>query len=82
MGMGAARYADQWWSIPERGVFMAVGFHRKILLMMPRHGIAAAFTGCKHWAFAPRMDLLDRAAKTPSAVSTSVTSPAGTAAAR
>lgn len=37
----------------------AVGFHRQILLVMPRHGIAAAFTGRKHWAFAPRMDLLD-----------------------
>ena len=80
-GLGAARYADQWWSMLERGVFMAVGFHRQILLVMPRHGIAAAFTRRKHWAFAPRMDLLDPAAKTPSAVSTSVASPAGTSAA-
>lgn len=82
MGLGSARYADQWWSMPERGVFMAVGFHRQILLVMPRHGIAAAFTGRKHWAFAPWMDLLDRAAQTPSAVSTSVASPTGTAAER
>ena len=81
-GLGAARYTDQLWSMMERGVFMAVGFHRQILLVMPRHGIAAAFTGRKQWAFAPWMDLLDRAAKTPSAVSTSVASPAGTAAAR
>ena len=63
MGMGPARYADQWWSVPERGVFMAVGFNRQILLVMPRHGIAAAFTGRKHWAFAPWMDLLDRLVK-------------------
>jgi hypothetical protein len=60
---------------------MAVGFHQKILLVMPRHGIAAAVTGRKHWTFAPWMDLLELAAKTPSAVSTSVASPAGTAAA-
>lgn len=63
MGMGPARYADQWWSVPERGVFMAVGFNRQILLVLPRHGIAAAFTGRKHWAFAPWMDLLDRLVK-------------------
>ena len=61
---------------------MAVGFQRQILLVMSRHGIAAAFTGRKQWAFAPWMDLLELAAKTPSAVSTSVASPAGTAAAR
>lgn len=54
-GLGAARHADQWWSMLERGVFMAVGFHRQILLVMPRHGIAAAVTGRKHWAFAPWM---------------------------
>lgn len=59
MGMGAAHYADQLWSMLERGVFMAVGFHRQILLVMPRYGIAAAFPGRKHWAFAPWMDLLD-----------------------
>lgn len=82
VGMGAAHYADQLWSMLERGVFMAVGFHRQILLVMPRYGIAAAFPGRKHWAFAPWMDLLELAAKTPSAVSTSVASPAGTAAAR
>lgn len=58
-----ARYADQWWSVPERGVFMAVGFNRQILLVLPRHGIAAAFTGRKHWAFAPWIDLLDRLVK-------------------
>ena len=58
-GLGAARYADQLWCMLERGVFMAVGFHRQILLVMPRYGIAAAFPGRKHWAFAPRMDLLD-----------------------
>lgn len=68
MGMGAAHYADQLWSMLERGVFMAVGFHRQILLVMPRYGIAAAFPGRKHWAFAPWMDLLELAAKTPSAV--------------
>lgn len=65
MGMGSAKYADQWWSVPERGVFMAVGFNRQILLVMPRHGIAAAFTGRKHWPFGPWMDLLDRAAAGP-----------------
>ena len=63
MGMGSARYADQWWSVPERDVFMAVGFHRQILLVMPRSGIAAAFTGRKHWDFAPWMDLLGRLTK-------------------
>lgn len=63
MGMEPARYADQWWSVPERGAFMAVGFHRQILLVMPRHGIAAAFTGRKHWELATWLDLLDRLVK-------------------
>lgn len=80
-GLAAARYAEQWWSMPERGG-TAVGFHRQILLVMSRHGIAAAFTGRKHWAFAPRMDLLDRAAKTPSAVFNQRCQPGRTAAAR
>lgn len=65
MGMGPIQYADQWWSVPERGVFMAVGFNRQILLVMPRHGIAAAFTGRRHWSFGPWMDLLDRAVALP-----------------
>ena len=55
------RYADQWWSLPERDAYMAVGFFRQIILVMPRTGVVAAMTGRKHWSFPA---LLDRVAAT------------------
>lgn len=55
------RYADQWWSLPARDAFMAVGLFRQIILVMPKTGVVAAMTGRQHWAFPA---LLDRVAAT------------------
>lgn len=38
------RYANLFWSIPPRDVFMAVGFHRQLIVMMPSLDIVAVIT--------------------------------------
>ena len=53
MGKGSARYADQWWSMLERGVFMAVGFHRQILLVMPSTVLRQRLPGASNGPLRP-----------------------------
>jgi len=46
MGLGPElRYGNLFWSIPSTDVFMAVGFHRQLIVMMPALDIVAVFTG-------------------------------------
>lgn len=62
------RYGDQWWTIPERKVYMAVGFNRQIILVMPGEGVVAAMTGRKHYAFAQMLELVAQAVKSDQAL--------------
>ncbi|MGJ4887836.1 serine hydrolase domain-containing protein [Bradyrhizobium sp. HKCCYLRH3099] len=38
------RYANQFWSLPEQQVFMSVGYHCQIIMMLPRSDIVAVMT--------------------------------------
>ncbi|MBC5765213.1 serine hydrolase domain-containing protein [Ramlibacter albus] len=57
------KYADYWWSLPARGAYMAVGFNRQVILVMPKLGVVAAFTGREHWRFEDVIAHIERAAK-------------------
>jgi CubicO group peptidase (beta-lactamase class C family) len=57
------RYGDQWWSLPERKAYMAVGFNRQIIVVMPETGVVAAMTGRKNYSFAQMLNRLERAVK-------------------
>ena len=36
-------YGNLWWSLPERGAFMARGRHSQIILVLPKLGCGSAF---------------------------------------
>jgi CubicO group peptidase (beta-lactamase class C family) len=62
MGMGttpAFRYANGWWSIPERNVFMAVGYHRQLIMVLPKLDMVVVTTGRTHYRFDALIDLIE-----------------------
>jgi CubicO group peptidase (beta-lactamase class C family) len=38
-------YANLWWSLPEKGAYMALGRHSQIILVIPKLDIVAVMTG-------------------------------------
>jgi CubicO group peptidase (beta-lactamase class C family) len=44
------RYANLFWSIPGKDAFMAVGFDRQLIVVLPKLDIVAAFTGAKRYS--------------------------------
>jgi CubicO group peptidase (beta-lactamase class C family) len=44
------RYGNLFWSVPGRNVFMAVGFDRQLIVMLPKLDIVAAFTGANRYS--------------------------------
>src|SRR5260370_41610412 len=52
MGFPGLRYANLFWSMPERDVFAAVGFHRQLIIVLPKLDVVAVFTGAMRFAYA------------------------------
>jgi CubicO group peptidase (beta-lactamase class C family) len=50
MGSPGLRYANLFWSIPDKDAFMSVGFDRQLITVMPGLDIAAVFTGAKRYS--------------------------------
>jgi len=44
------RYANFFWSIPKRDVFMAVGFHHQLIVMMPRLDLVAVIASALRYS--------------------------------
>jgi len=42
------RYANLFWAMPDKDVYMAVGYHRQIIMIMPNLDIVAVMTGSSH----------------------------------
>jgi hypothetical protein len=38
-------YGNLWWSLPEKGGYMALGRHSQTILVLPKHDIVAVMTG-------------------------------------
>lgn len=62
------RYGDQWWTIPARKAYMAVGYHMQIILVLPQTGVVVALTGRKSYPVDQMIDLVDGAVKSDKAV--------------
>jgi CubicO group peptidase (beta-lactamase class C family) len=66
MGFGtvpAFRYANGWWSIPDKHAYMAVGFLRQLIIVLPAVDVVAVVTGRRHYPFLPLIDRIVAAAK-------------------
>lgn len=70
------RYADQWWAHSGRRMYMAVGYNRQIILVMPEEGVVAAMTGRKNYSFSQLLELMAQTVKSGSALAPN---PEGTA---
>ena len=44
------RYANLFWSIPGEDAFMAVGFDRQLIVVLPKLDVVAAFTGARRYS--------------------------------
>jgi Beta-lactamase class C and other penicillin binding proteins len=62
------RYANGWWTIPDKHAYMAVGFLRQLIIVLPDVDMVAVVTGRKHYPFVPLIDRLTGAAKSDSAL--------------
>ena len=52
-------YANLWWSLPDRGAFMARGRHSQIILVLPKLDVVAVITGALKDGYVPTTDLID-----------------------
>jgi len=42
---GGLHYANLWWSVPEKGAFMALGRHSQMIIVLPKLDVVAVMTG-------------------------------------
>lgn len=66
MGFGSApafRYAKGWWTIPEKHAYMAVGFNRQLIIVLPEIDVVAVVTGRRHYPPATLIDLIAASAR-------------------
>jgi hypothetical protein len=61
--MPSLRYANQFWVVPDRQVYMAVGYHRQVIMVMPALDVVVVATGTRHYSFARLIDLITDAVK-------------------
>ena len=65
MHLGSLRYANGWWSIPEKRAYMAVGFLRQLIVVLPDIDTVAVVTGRAHYPFGQLIDRIAEAARSP-----------------
>jgi CubicO group peptidase (beta-lactamase class C family) len=68
MQIGTFRYANGWWTLPERHAHMAVGFLRQLIIVLPDIDAVVVVTGKRHYPFEPLIDRVVAAAKSPLAL--------------
>lgn len=61
-------YANGWWTIPQRDVYMAVGFLQQLVMVLPKLDMVVVVTGKKPPRFAPLLDLLEASASSQQAL--------------
>jgi CubicO group peptidase (beta-lactamase class C family) len=62
------RYANGWWSIPDKNAHIAVGFLRQLIVVLPDVDMVAVVTGRGLYRFPPLIDRLTGAVKSESAL--------------
>jgi CubicO group peptidase (beta-lactamase class C family) len=63
MRLPGLRYANQFWVLPDKHVYAAVGFHRQLIVVMPDLDIVAVATGTRHYPSARLIDGIAGAVK-------------------
>lgn len=61
MGLGSTprfHYAGGWWTLPDRHAYLAVGFLRQLIIVLPDVDVIAVVTGKRHYPFLPLIDRL------------------------
>ena len=56
-------YANLWWSLPDRGAFMARGRHSQIILALPKLDVVTVMTGALKDGYVPTTNLIDGVAE-------------------
>ena len=59
----AFRYANGWWTIPEKRAYMAVGFNRQMIVVLPEIDVVAVVTGRRNYLLGPFIDLIAASAR-------------------
>ena len=62
------RYASGWWTIPEKRAYLAVGFLRQFIIVLPDADLVAVVTGKRNYPMLPLIDLLAAAASSTTAL--------------
>jgi CubicO group peptidase (beta-lactamase class C family) len=62
------RYASGWWTIPEKRAYLAVGFLRQMIIVLPDADVVAVVTGKSNYPFLPLIDRLAAAATSTAAL--------------
>jgi CubicO group peptidase (beta-lactamase class C family) len=57
------RYGSAWWTLPARKAYLAVGFNRQLILVMPEAGVVVAATGRKNYSIETLIDLVGDSVK-------------------
>ncbi len=56
-------YAVGWWTIPEKHVYMAVGYLRQLIIVLPDADVVAVVTGKMHYSIPALIDRINGAVK-------------------
>ncbi len=68
MKIGTLRYANGWWTVPEKDAHMAVGFLRQLIVVLPKLDVVAVVTGRRHYPFDALIDRVAAAARATTAL--------------
>ena len=63
--LGSFRYANGWWTLPDKRGYMAVGFLRQLIIVLPEIDTVAVVTGRKRYLFNELIDRIVDAARSP-----------------
>jgi len=75
------RYANQFWALPDRHVFMAVGYHCQVIMVLPDADIVAVMTARDFCPFRKLTEGILAAVKSETSLPPSLEAPASLAAA-
>lgn len=57
------RYANGWWTIPEKRAYIAAGMNRQLIIVMPESDVVAVVTGRRNYLLPPFIDMIAAAAR-------------------
>jgi len=66
MGFGTApaySYANGWWTIPEKHAYIAAGYNRQLIIVLPEVDVVAVTTSRRNFRMTPFIDMITAAAR-------------------